>query len=158
LNKAIATVVVLIVAVGAWLWWPSEEGRIRRRLTEIAARLSVPANEPDLARVTRIAGLREYLAPSLRVRYGDQTAASRETILGALTQWGRSAEGVTVEFVDMQVTVSNHDVATVYMTVTVTSGDTIDAREVDVRLANNGSAVQAEWLVTSAESRETLSK
>lgn len=152
-NRAIALTVVAIVAVIAHGWWPNEERVVRRRLDEIARRASVPANESDLARVTRIAGLRDYLAADLRVRYGGQETTSRETILGALAQWGHSAKGLTVEFVDTQIAIDGAS-ADSYMTVKVTSDDAIDANEADVRL----SRVDGVWIVTSAESRETLER
>jgi len=155
-NRGIALTAAAILAVAAYTWWPSEERVIRRRLNEIAARISVPANEADLARVTRVVGIRDYLAPDLHVRYGTAEATSRETILGALAQWGRSADGVTVEFVDVNLTLdaANRDTARAYMTVKVTSKDSVDAKEADVGLAR----VDGVWIVTSAESKETLSR
>lgn len=143
-----------LVLAGVYVWWPSEERVIIRRLNDIAGLLSVPAGEADLARVARVFKLREYLAPDIRVHFGGEEAASREAILGALAQWGRAAEGVRVAFVDMQVTLdaATPDAAAVYMTATITGPEGVDAREADVRLARRGGV----WMVSSAESKETL--
>lgn len=157
--RVVFFVSLLCIAILAWRVWPSEESRIKRRMAAIAVLMSVPANEPDVARMARILELRDYLAPDLRVRYGGQEATSRETILGALAQWGRGVDAIRVEFVDVQVTIDPADrgVAGVYMTATITGTNTTDAREADVRLAR-ASGDGGRWIVTSAESRETLSK
>ena len=118
--------------------------------------MTVPANEADLARITRIAQLRDYLAPDLRVRYGSQEAVSRDAVLAALAQWGHSAEGVKVDFVDVQVTLdaARPGSASAYLTAKVSGRDSVDAREADVRLARIGD----KWVVTGAETRETLTR
>jgi len=151
-----AFVVLVIVAAVGYVLWPNEERIVRGRLNDIAAIITVPANETDIARLTRVAQLRDYLAQDLRVRYGSQEAVSRDMVLGALAQWGRSADGVKVEFVDVQVTLdrANPDAATAYLTAKISGRDTIDAREADVRLAR----IAGKWVVSGAETRETLTR
>ena len=149
-------VVLVIVAAVAFALWPNEERIVRGRLTDIAAIMTVPANESDIARLTRVAQLRDYLAQNLKVRYGSQEATSRDMVLGALAEWGRSRDGVKVEFVDVQVTLdrANPDAATAYLTAKISGRDTVDAREANVRLERLG----GKWVVTGAETRETLTR
>ena|SRR5438045_5068183 len=152
----VSFVILVLVAAVAYVFWPNEERVVRGRLNDIAAIMTVPANETDLARMSRIAQLRNYLAPDLRVRYGSQDAVSRDAVLGALAQWGRSADGVKVAFVDVQVTFdpAHAGAASAYLTATITGRDSVDAREADVRLAR----IADKWVVTGAETRETLTR
>jgi hypothetical protein len=151
----VCVVAVVIVSALLFVFWPNEERVVRGRLTDIAAIITVPPHETDLARMTRIARLRDYLAPDLRVRYGTQEAASRDMVLGALAQW-QQADGLKVEFVDVQVTrdPARPDAASAYLTAKMTGRDSVDAREADVRLAR----VDGKWVVTAAETRETLTR
>jgi hypothetical protein len=146
--------VVAMVSVGC-AHWSGEERAIKRRLSAIAERMTVPANESEMSRVARVAGLGNYLSPNLRVRY-DKQEATRDAVLGALAQWGRSADGVTVEFVDVQVALDDSlpDLATAHLAAKITTRDSVDAREADVTLAREN----GEWVVTTAETRETLTR
>lgn len=155
------TVVVSFIAavLGAALFfafWPNEERVIRGRLDDVAAILSMQAGESELARMTRLSHLRDYLAPAVQVRYGTQETESRDTVLAAVAQWGRSPEGLKVEFVDVQVTLDpdSRDAANAYFTAKITGPDSVDAREAEVRLAR----LDGKWVVTSAETRETLTR
>ncbi len=156
-GTVLLTLVAAVIAAALWyVLWPNEERIVRGRLNDIAAIISVPANETDLARMTRVAQLRDYIAQDIHVRYGSQEAPSRDMVIGALTQWGRSADAVKVEFVDVQVTLDSArpDAATAYLTAKITGRDSVDAREADVRLGR----VDGKWMVTGAETRETLTR
>lgn len=156
-GTIVLTAIGAVVAAALWYaFWPNEERLVRGRLADIAAIASVPANEADLARMTRIAQLRDYLDRDIRVRYGSQESSSRDMVLGALAQWKASPDGVKVEFVDVQVTLdpARPDAATAYLTAKITGRDSVDAREADVRLAR----VDGKWVVTGAETRQTLTR
>ena len=146
---------VLAAAIG-YVLWPNEQRIIRARLADVASILTVPAHEADLPRMERVAHLRDYLAPDIRVRYGSQEATTRDMVLGALVQWGRFPDGAKVEFVDVQVTLdpARPDAASAYLTAKITGRDSVDAREADVRLMR----VDGKWVVTGAETRETLTR
>ena len=156
-GTAILLLVSLVfVSALVYAFWPNQERIIRGRLSDIASILSVPAHEADLPRMERVAHLRDYLAPDVRVRYGSQEATSRDMVLGALGQWGRSPDGGKVEFVDVQITLdpARADAASAYLTAKITGPDSVDAREADVRLAR----LDGKWVVTGAETRETLTR
>jgi len=152
----LSLVAAVVVAALVYVFWPNEERIIRARLMDIASILTVPANEADLPRMERVAHLRDYLAPDIHVRYGNQEAANRDMVLGALVQWGRIPDGVKVEFVDVQVTLdrSRANAASAYLTAKITGRDSVDAREADVRLTRS----DGKWVVSGAETRETLTR
>ena len=155
-TAVVAFVSLVLISALLFLFWPNQERVIRGRLNDVASILSVPAGETDLARIERIAHLRDYLAPDVRIRYGGQEATSRDMVLGALAQWGRASEGVKVAFVDVQLTIdaARPDSATAYLSATITGRDSVDAREADVRL----SKIDGKWVVTAAETKETLTR
>src|SRR5262245_4345812 len=155
-GTVIASCVAVIMAAALYYaFWPSEERVIRARLVDVATILTVPANEADLARAARVSHLRDYLAPDLEVRYGNLEPASRDAVMAAVAQFGRSPDGVKVEFVDVQVTIDPAGaLAHAYFTAKITGRDTVDAREADVTLSKSSGA----WMVTSAETKETLTR
>ena len=66
-SRAIAIAVALLVAVLAFWYWPTDYRRIVASGRELAKAVSIPATEPDLARVTRAAVLSRLLAPGVRL-------------------------------------------------------------------------------------------
>jgi hypothetical protein len=160
-RTALFALAIVLLGAAAYVLWPSEERRIKVRLADIAHAVSQPANEPELARVTRIATLRRYLADDLRVRYGGMPeVTSRDAVLALMARW-IAPGGATVELVDVQVEREGAaDTAEVTATVKLsgrnphTDESVIDAREAAVTLAKRG----GEWVVTSAETRETLTR
>jgi hypothetical protein len=152
----LAGVLIVLVAAIGYVLWPNEPRIIRARLADVASILTVPAHEADLPRMERVAHLRDYLSPDVHIRYGSQEATTRDMVLGALVQWGRFPDGVKVEFVDVQVTLdpARPDAASAYLTAKITGRDSVDAREADVRLMR----VDGKWVVTGAETRETLTR
>lgn len=161
----VARVVVLLAlaaaAFGAYHWYFSDERAVRSRLNELADTLSMPANTSDIARVTRLAGLRRYFSDAVHVRFGGQEVTSRDALVALLGRWTPPPGGVTVEFVDVQVTLDPAGVgAQVYLTAKATGRDartgdpTIDAHEANVTMAKR----DGDWVVSNVESEETLQK
>ena len=147
---------------------PSEERAIRSQLSGMAETLSVPANDGDLGRLARVASLRNVLAPDVQVltgvtpRPGAQIPpeiSGRDGVLALVGRWSPPPGGVTVEFVDMQVTLDDSRTsAQVYCTVQLTSG-TADKPVVDARELTLGfSRIDGEWLITSIRPEETLNR
>ena len=120
----------------------------------------MPANETDLARVTRIAQLRRYFAQDVRVQIGTGGAeiASRDALLAAVSTMRPPAGGWDVQFVDVQIKMDSSSVSRAYMTVEVKGRDartgepTVDAREARVTMEKQN----GDWVITTAESPETL--
>jgi hypothetical protein len=158
-TKIVSFVSFVSIALLAYVWWPSEERTINRRLNELAAIVSVPAADTDIGRVTRVAKLGGYLADDFHARNGQQEIASRDAVLVFVGHWTPPAGGFRIEFVDVHVTVQP-DAATAlaYLTVKLSGHDprtgeaTVDAREANIGLAKRN----GEWVITTAETAETL--
>jgi hypothetical protein len=163
-NGSVYVSVVFAVLIGyfGYQWWFNPARAVKRRLGELAATLSVPAAGSDVGRVTRLAQLRHYLAEDIHVRAGSAgpDISSRDEVLAAIASWRPSPGGWDVQFVDVLITVDSDTTARAYLTVEVTSPDrqtrqpTVDAREASVVLAKRN----GEWVITNAESKETLTR
>jgi hypothetical protein len=128
----------------------------------------VPANDGDLGRLARIASLRNALAPDVQVSSGvsprpgaqiPSEISGRDAVLALVGRWTPPPGGVTVEFVDLQVTLdASRANAQVYCTAKLTSGTAeqplVDARELTIGVAR----IDGDWLITSIRPEETLSR
>jgi SnoaL-like protein len=161
-NGSVYVAVVLAVLAGyfTYQWWFNPYRAITRQLGELAATLSVPADSrDDVDRLARVAGLRNFFAPDVRVKMGPTgpELTSRDALIGAVAAWNPSATGWTVDFVDVQITLDSGSTARAYLTVTITTFDpgtaqpAVDAREAMVGLAER----EGVWVITSAEPVET---
>ena len=157
---------IVLLAATAFACGNGDERAIKSQMSTIAATLTVPANDGDLGRLSRIASMRNTLAPDVQVftgiaaRPGAQMPAElvgRDAVLALASRWTPPAGGVTVEFVDLQVTLDPSRVtAQVYGTAKVTSGPperpVVDARE----LTMGFSKIDGAWLVSSVRPEDTL--
>jgi hypothetical protein len=159
----VSVVVAVLVAYFSYQWWYNPRRAIKRQLGELAATLSVPEDGlGEMERIGRLAGLRNFFAPDVRVTIGRSRPAltSRDALVGAVAAWNPPAGGWTVAFVDVQVVMDSDATASAYMTVEVTSRDpqtgqrSYDAREAMVRLAEQ----DGQWVITAAEPTETLER
>ena len=161
-TKYVVAVFALLAAYFVYVWWFSPARAIKRQLGRLAATLSAPANDNELARVARIAQLRRYFAEHVRVTIGkgDLEITSRDTLMAAVAGMRPPASGRDVQFVDVQITMDSNTEARAYMTVEVTSRDartgerSLDARDARLTLANR----EGEWVITTAESPQTLTR
>jgi len=151
----VAAVIAALAAYFTYQWWFNPARAIKQRLGQVAAALSVPAPDSDIARLERLAALRRYLADEVRVDLaGAQPVASREAVLAIVASMRPPGGAVDVQFVDTQVNVESSSSGRAYLTVEVTTSDrtgqpTVDSRDAIVTLVRRG----GEWLITSAESR-----
>jgi hypothetical protein len=151
----VSAVFALLVGYFTYQWWLNPSRAVKRRLGEVAAALSVPAQEAEVGRIARVAQLRKYLAPDIRVRAGEpaQDIASRDMVLALVGSFRPAADTFDVRFTDTQVFVDAAAAAHAYMTVEVITPDrqsgqpTIDSRNASVDLAK----VDREWVITTAE-------
>jgi len=145
----------LLTAYFSYQWWFNPARALQRQMGEIAAVLSVPASESDVARIARLAQLRRHLAESIRVRAGTAEISSRDAVLGAVSAWKPPVTGVDVQFVDTQVFIDSETAARAYMSVEVATPDprggqpAIDRQDTSVRLEKR----DGQWLITSVESK-----
>jgi hypothetical protein len=152
----VSVVIAGLASYFTYQWWFNPARAIKQRLGEVAAALSVPAPDSDIARLERLAQLRKYLADDVRVdAAGGQLISSRDAALAAVGGFRPAAGGVDVHFVDTQVTVDSADQGRASLTVKVTTPDrqtgerTVDSREAMVTLARR----DGEWVITNAESK-----
>src|SRR5262245_28351568 len=161
-TKFVVAVFGLLAAYFVYVWWFSPTRAVKRQLGRIAATLSVPPSEAEIARVARIAQLRSYLAPDVHITLGngDVDIPSRDALLAAVAAMRPPATGWDVQFVDVQITVDSEVEARAFMTVEVRSDDpasgerSLDAREARVTLRNQDGA----WIVTTAESPQPMTR
>lgn len=159
----VSLVSFVVIGFFVYHWWPSPERAVKNRLGELATTLSVPANDGDLGRVTRVAELRHYFAEDVHVRASASgpEITSRDALLGLLGGWTPPPGGWTIEFVDVQVTLGQESAtAQVYLTAKVSGHDArtgaaiLDAREANLAMAKQN----GDWVVTSVEATDTLQR
>jgi hypothetical protein len=142
----------------SYQWWFNPSRALKRQMGEVAAVLSVPASEPEMARIARLAQLRRHLADNIRIRAGSSEIASRDAILGAISAWKPPAGGIDVRFVDTQVFIDSETTARAYMSVEVATPDprggqpTVDRQDTSVRLEKR----EGQWVITSVESKDGI--
>jgi hypothetical protein len=153
----VAIVFGLLFSYFAYQWWFNPSRAVKRRLGEVAAALSAPPNESPMAMVGRLARLRAYLAPDVRVRAAAlvQELTSRDEALALAANWKPSPKSWDVHFADLRITLDSDIAARVYLTVELTTPDpqghpTLDARDATFALALR----EGEWVVTEAEAKE----
>jgi ketosteroid isomerase-like protein len=144
------------VALVGYFLMPSEERRVRARLDALVETLGTPSNEPDVARLARVARLRGYFADDAAVyfeREDHEPIRGRDQILGlaagALTQLGP----FSVELQNLRIAIrEGAAVADVRFESRLVSRDpkadpaTLDGRAVGLTLTK----IDGTWLVSSA--------
>jgi hypothetical protein len=158
---AFASAVLLLVAgVYAYHWWRGEERVIRTRLDGLARALSPPANGGELAMVGRLAHVRSYFSPDVRLRFGSEEIVSRDALLAVVSR-NPPRNGFSLQLVDVTVTLGDNGTsARVYLTAKVTGRDastgepTIDAHEANIAMTK----VDGDWVIASVEGADTLQR
>ena len=93
-----ALLLSMMIAGVTYRYWPSDERSIRRHLSNLAEALSFPLAESGEERLTRVAVLREYFAPDVRVEIDGREITSRDEIIGLLSHYQPPPGGLNVEF------------------------------------------------------------
>jgi hypothetical protein len=159
-NGSVYVAVVFAVLTGYFVyqWWFNPNRMVKVRLGDIAMALSIPADETDLGRVTRLAQLRKFATPDVHVRMGKSgpDLMSRDEVLGALSAFAKPAGGWNLDFVDVDVLIRSNDTARAYVTADVTTHNpqtgtqTLDSRDVTFSFVRQ----DGEWLVSEAEVKD----
>jgi hypothetical protein len=148
----------LLIFYLGYQWWFNPSRALKRQMGEVAAVLSVPAGEPDMARIARLAQLRRHLAENIRIRAGSAEISPRDAILGAVSAWKPPAGGIDVQFVDTQVFIDSETTARAYMSVEVATPDprggqpTVDRQDTSVQLEKR----DGQWVITTVESKSGI--
>ena len=155
-SAYVAVVFALLFGYFGYQWWLNPARAVKGRLGEVAAALSVPETESDIAHVARLARLRRYLADDLRVSAGAEQIRSRDAAVAAAEGWKPQPGSGDVHFADVQVFIESETAAHAYLAVELTSLDperghpTVSSRDASVSLAKR----DGEWVITEAESKE----
>lgn len=158
-SAYVGIVFAVLIGYFAYQWWFNPARAIKHRIGELAAVLSVSPNEADVARVTRLAQVRRYLAADARIRVGTPPVefGPRDALLGGLSSWAPPG-GADVQFVDLQVSIDSDTEARVQTSVELTTRDpgtgqpTVDARDVNISVAMRDGV----WVVTSADTKDPI--
>src|SRR5712664_3238265 len=98
----VAAVFAVLVGYFSYQWWFNPSRAVKRRLGEVAAALSVPEAESEIAHVARLAQLRRYLADDLHIRAGGEEIRSRDVAVAAAGAWKPQPGSGDVHFADVQ--------------------------------------------------------
>jgi hypothetical protein len=153
----VTAVFAALMAYFVYQWWFNPNRKVKARLGDIAAALSVPADEGELGRVTRLAQLRKFVTGDVHIRIGREGAdiTSREAALAAAGTF-RPAGGWNLDFADVDVRVNDDDTARAFVTADATTKDpragtqTLDSRDVTFLLVKQ----DGDWLVKEAEVKD----
>ena len=159
-NGSFYVVIVFAALAGYFIyqWWFNPNRIVKARLGDIAAAVSIPPNEPELARVGRLAQLRKLVTADVHVKIGAHGAdlQSRDAVVGAAAGFAAPPGGWNVDFVNADVAVNGGDTARAFVTAEVTTRDsqtgtpTQDSREVTFSFVKQDGA----WLVREAEVKD----
>jgi hypothetical protein len=159
-NGSVYVAIVLAALTGYFVyqWWFNPNRMVKARLGDLAAVLTVPANEMELGRVTRLAQLRKFATADVHVRVGKNGAdlTSRDEVLGALGAFTPPPGGWNVDFVDADVRINSDGTARAYVTADVTTRDpatgqqTLDSRDVTFSFVKQ----DGDWLINQADVKD----
>jgi hypothetical protein len=152
-GTIVAAILLAVMVAGiGYRYWPSDERAIRRHLSNLAEALSFPLTESEEERLTRIAVLREYFSPDVRVILDDRELDSRDDIINLLSRYQPPPGGVNVEFVNIAITLAgDHETATVTLTAKMSATDEKGVSTVDERAANlTMRNVDDDWVIANA--------
>jgi ketosteroid isomerase-like protein len=150
----------LLLVVAAWFVYVqffNDERAIRRRMNDVAAALSTAQEGTDLARLSRVMRLRDYLAEDVTaVDEGSLDLKSRDEVLAVAARWATAGQGVTADFIDLTVSM-NPDGVTAQSLFTaqlsgfdpVTRENRMEERAVMADLAKR----DGRWVITAVRAR-----
>jgi hypothetical protein len=138
-RRAVGYAAAVVLAVAAFWYWPTDRRRIIAAGRELAEAVSIPASEPDLARVTRAAVLSRLFAPDVRLigPTGRVAIDGREPALGLATRMrpprglSVSIEGLDPSFAEDGRTATSRATVTLREPGPEGGADSVDVREVE---------------------------
>jgi hypothetical protein len=138
----------------AWGWLvPSDEARIRAVLDRVAEAIGSDAGDGDLARLGRVAGLRQEFHPDLFVDAGPpfHELRGREAVVAAAARTGGMLRELEISFVDVEIAVGDdrqHASASLVAEARFREGEgagrAYEARELDVQFVRH----EDRWVVS----------
>jgi hypothetical protein len=157
LRRVLVLALLALIGVSAYLWWPSEEKRVRARVEAMAAAAGSPANEDSLSRLSRAKRLLGWMREDVRLDFEQSEwppIVGRDSVAALVARpWPQTAAGMTVELQDLTIALSaDRTAADVRFKARVVSREpsqepvALDGRMIAVTLHR----VDGEWLVASA--------
>ena len=162
IPRVVFSAAIVAIAVWAWLhFFPSPERAIRKRLDELAKSASF-GREGELARVNNAALFSSFFTSDVEITVDlpgrtPLTFGGRDQLLQAALAARATAGSLTVEFPDINITVSpDKTTATAHLTAKAKVGTERDliVQEMKLMLRKQG----REWLIYKLETVKTLSK
>ena len=161
-SRVIVFAVGLVLLLGIWHRWPSDERRIRQLVGEIAGTFDGRTAAGALERAARLAPLARALAPDVVVdgiapdgSPAESVLAGREAVMGAVAGALRLVPDLHISVEDVLVTVAPqapHATAVAGIVVSGGVGGWRDVREVQFELVRHEEA----WLVTRVSPVQAL--
>ena len=132
-------VALAVLAIGAYLFWPTDERRVRRRLEALAEAVNERPTD-GIGIVAHAAQLALYFTPDVVLDPGHRAGPirGRERLIALASRAPAGGAAFEVDFVDVSVTVDG-DTASSRLTATLTTRANaaepaaVDAREVEVQ-------------------------
>lgn len=157
MGRIAPVVAGVLIVIGAWWVWgwlfPSDEALIHRTLDRIAASVGNEDGDGNLARLGRVATLREEFHPELFVDAGPpfRELRGREAVIGAVARTGTLLQDLEVSFTDVVIAVEpSRQAASVTLVAEArfrageAGGPAYEARELDVRFVRH----EGRWVVS----------
>ena len=160
MNRRNAVIAAVAVAAGVWAWfvfWPSREARIQRRLQAFAEEFNESTTD-GLGTVARAARLGSYFTEDVIVDLGrgSPPLQGRETLIGMAARLQPRTSAFRLELVDMTVVVRPDGGADVSLTAAFGRGpggtESMDARELAITMVETG----GEWRMSRVRVVETF--
>lgn len=151
----VGIVLVVLMAAGAWRFWPSEEKRVRRVIVGLAEDASFTAGEGNISRIAKVNAIANRFTTDAELHVDQvvrvETALrGRDTIQGLLMAAAPLMGAVQVEVHDVQVTLGGDDTAQVIMTASAKTGGRqgdFNAQEFELQMRK----VEGVWLIARVE-------
>lgn len=154
--RVVGLILVGLVAVGAWRWWPNEEKRVRRVIEGLAQDASFSAGEGNISRMAKVNAISNRFTTDAELHVDqvlrlDWAVRGRDTIKGMLMAAPPLKGAVQVDVHDVQVTLGGDDTAQVIMTASAKTGGRLggdfNAQEFELRMRK----VEGVWLIARVE-------
>jgi hypothetical protein len=161
-RTLVAGGVLLAIVAGFFVLRGDESRRVRARVEAAAEALSPPPGEPDIQRLTRLAGLAKLLARDVVVEAdaGGVAVRGREAVAGVAAQVSAAAGPQRIALTDFDVTLDDTKTrATVTVVAHVTStspaaASRYDGQAIHLELLKDG----GEWLISLARPQPALDR
>ena len=163
--KRLPRIVLLVLAVALLVlayrhWFPNEEQRIRRMLSDVAREACIPANPKPLGNLAAAQKLASFFSPEVEIHvdapsYGQHTLMGRDEIMQAVLAARANLKNLKVEFLDPNVALdASQESATVELTAKVTHTGERDFGVQELKFQMK--RLDGQWRINRVETVRTL--